>query len=344
MIDLSKPVDASFELNNKCNLMCPQCSRNTVKDGVLQKFPDTSGHPLSTLDSYEMSLEDFKTSFDNLGKVGLIKFYGTVSENIASSNFFEINEYAFSKGAKILTSTNGSLRTTKWWRELGKLYKNQEKPSRMVFCLDGLYEELSLYRINASYDKIIENALAFMEGGGRTEWRMIIFKHNQHQLEDAEKLAKQYGFDMFSYQYSNRRDIHEPFTYKGKEYNLEPQDRWKEWETIKNERLEHRGVGNIVCKFQVVNSVYVDYLCRVWPCCYLPNGKHLLGEQGYYDKYFYDMSNNLLDKNIKEILQDEFYDVLQKSWDKEETCLTPCSNTCSFTDSVRSSNYRVQVW
>ena len=50
------------------------------------------------------------------------------------------------------------------------------------------------------------------------------------------------------------------------------------------------------------------------------------------------------EENIKEILQDEFYDVLQKSWDKEETCLTPCSNTCSFTDSVRTSNYRVNIW
>ena len=56
MIDLTKPVDASFELNNKCNLMCPQCSRNIIKDGELQKNPDTTGNPLSTLDSYEMSL------------------------------------------------------------------------------------------------------------------------------------------------------------------------------------------------------------------------------------------------------------------------------------------------
>ena len=74
MIDLSKPVDASFELNNICNLMCPQCARNEIKNGVLQKNPNTSGNPLPTLDSYQMSLEDFKTSIDNLGKVGLIKF------------------------------------------------------------------------------------------------------------------------------------------------------------------------------------------------------------------------------------------------------------------------------
>ena len=51
-----------------------------------------------------------------------------------------------------------------------------------------------------------------------------------------------------------------------------------------------------------------------------------------------------MDKSLEEILRDEFYDVLQESWKKEEDCLTPCSNTCSFTDSVRTSNYRVNIW
>ena len=34
-IDLNKPIDASFELNNICNLMCPQCGRNDIVDGKL---------------------------------------------------------------------------------------------------------------------------------------------------------------------------------------------------------------------------------------------------------------------------------------------------------------------
>ena len=63
-------------------------------------------------------------------------------------------------------------------------------------------EELEVYRVNASYDKIIENARAFIDVGGRAEWRMIVFKHNQHQIEEAEELARKYGFKHFSLQYS----------------------------------------------------------------------------------------------------------------------------------------------
>ena len=84
---------------------------------------------------------------------------------------------------------------------------------------------------------------------------------------------------------------------------------WKEWETIKEERRKNTEVGNIICKYQVVNSIYVDYLCRVWPCCYLPHAKHLLGDQKFYDDYFYDKSNNLLEKDFREIMNDVFYDV-----------------------------------
>jgi len=141
----------------------------------------------------------------------------------------------------------------------------------------------------------------------------------------------------------------EPFTYHGKEYKLEPQDLWPEWEDIKKERNENREVENIICKFQVVNSIYIDYLCRVWPCCYLPSSKHLLGDQKFYDDYYHDTSNNLLEKNLEEIMNDVFYDVLQLSWEDKSTCLKPCSNTCSFSEkstheSARTSNYRVDVW
>jgi hypothetical protein len=48
MIDLTKPVDASYELNNICNLMCPQCARNTIKDGVFYDVLQLSWEDKST--------------------------------------------------------------------------------------------------------------------------------------------------------------------------------------------------------------------------------------------------------------------------------------------------------
>ena len=43
----------------------------------------------------------------------------------------------------------------------------------------------------------MENAEAFISAGGRARWDFIVFKHNQHQVEEAEKLANKMGFKQF---------------------------------------------------------------------------------------------------------------------------------------------------
>ena len=339
MIDLNKPVSISWELNNICNLMCPQCIRNTVEDGVLQWAE-------KSLNSRDTSLEDFKTAFNNIDKVHMVKFYGNVSENVLSKDFFEINEFIIESDTSLVTSTNGSIRPAKWWKELAKLYNSNKssKLRKMVFCLDGLREELSLYRINASYDKIIENARAFIDAGGNAEWRMTVFKHNQHQIKEAEELARKYGFEHFSLQYSCRNDIEGSFIYKDKSYELLPQDIWKEWEHTKKERDVYTEVGDIICKAQGNNSILIDFDCKVWPCCWLKDNKWLVGNQKFYDDYFYDKSNNLLEKSLEGIMNDTFFDVLQMSWDEKSACLQPCSSVCSFKDHEWTSNFRVNVY
>ena len=37
MFDFNKPLWMNWELNNICNLMCPQCRRNEIRDGELVK-------------------------------------------------------------------------------------------------------------------------------------------------------------------------------------------------------------------------------------------------------------------------------------------------------------------
>ena len=35
MFDFSQPIWINWELNNICNLMCPQCGRNEIKNGII---------------------------------------------------------------------------------------------------------------------------------------------------------------------------------------------------------------------------------------------------------------------------------------------------------------------
>ena len=332
MFDFNKPLWMNWELNNICNLMCPQCRRNEIRDGELVKKDG--------MDNRDNSLETFKKVYKNIGHpVGLIRFQGQLSENVASKDFLPICDFIISQGTTIGLSTHGSLRSKDWWYRLGEVFakdnsfvSNPSSSSHVFFCIDGMGPELGLYRIGANYDKIIENAQAFIKGGGNAIWRMIIFKHNQYQIEEAEKEATRLGFSDFVTCHTDRRSAWQPFTYKGKEYNLEIQDRFPEWnkKVTKNEEFRQGNTFEpIACKAVDENQFYINCYNKVWACYYLPDYDDLAEEQDWYREYHEDDSNNLEEKTFDEILENKFYEALQMSWDVESKCLSMCKRKCS---------------
>ena len=181
MFDLTKPFDINWELNNICNLMCPQCGRNEIVDGILQNRTENL-QGAETLDDRDNSLDTFKKVFGNIEHpIRTVRFQGHVSENVASRDFLPICDFIIEQGTRVHVSTNGSLRPSSWWFKLGQVF-SKNRDSHINFCLDGMGPELSIYRVGANYDKIIENAKAFIDGGGNARWVMIVFKHNQQQM------------------------------------------------------------------------------------------------------------------------------------------------------------------
>ena len=70
MFDLTKPIDINWELNNICNLMCRQCGRNEIKNGILQWRKEPAGSPTKTLNDVDNSLDTFDKPiifFDDYG-------------------------------------------------------------------------------------------------------------------------------------------------------------------------------------------------------------------------------------------------------------------------------------
>jgi hypothetical protein len=157
-----------------------------------------------------------------------------------------------------------------------------------------------LYRRNVKYATAIRNARAFVRAGGRAQWNFIVFKHNEHQVEQARALSKEYGFFNFLPRKTGRFYNHTnecaypnwPVLDKNRnvEYVLE-EPVSNEWQNPSVQKIEvikkmHGSFKNylvhtpVKCDALLGNKVVITAEGLVLPCNFF--------EHNLYDARFYD--------------------------------------------------------
>lgn len=187
-----------WEPSDKCNSMCPMCPRY-----------DRQGFENTALANTEWTLDNFIKAWPEEFITNLVKILscGNFGDPCACRDFSKIYQYLREVNPNIILAcnTNGSLRTPDWWYNLGSVMrKEQNKSNYCTFSIDGLEDTNHLYRRKTNYKKIIENARAYIEAGGIAHWDFIVFKHNEHQVEEAKDIAKQMGFQNFNIKKTTR--------------------------------------------------------------------------------------------------------------------------------------------
>jgi hypothetical protein len=120
----------------------------------------------------------------------------------------------------------------------------------VVFSIDGLEDTNPVYRVNSNWNKLMSNVEAYISAGGSAHWDMLVYKHNQHQVDACEKLAKDMGFTWFRAKVSKRQCTDKLESPIG-------------WHTpVKNQ-------GLIRCHAIAEKSYYIDAQGRLSPCCWL---------------------------------------------------------------------------
>ena len=179
-----------IELTNRCNAACPMCMRFHQSSPLLR--PD--------LELGEISLQQFKTWFkpELIKQQSVILFCGVHGDPCIAHDTLEIVEYIIESSPEtvIMFNTNGGMRNAEWWAKLGTLLKDNPNSS-VTFSIDGLEDTNHIYRRNVKWYKLMTNVKSFISAGGRAYWDYLIFKHNEHQIEEARELAKDLGFVWF---------------------------------------------------------------------------------------------------------------------------------------------------
>lgn len=259
MFDYKDIREVHIEITTKCQARCPQCPRRVPGGGIL--------NPFITLD--EISLEQFKSWFSEDFVKQLTKLFmcGNLGDPIVAKDTLAIFEYLRETNPKILLAmnTNGSARGRHFWKRLGELDLD------IMFGIDGLADTHYLYRVNTDWHKIIENAQTFINAGGRAHWHMLVFEHNQHQIEDCKKLSKGMGFVWFDVKHSTRWSSHELHVIddSGKALHTIKPSQHSVKLYYKREQFKEVHTPKITCKALETKQIYISANGNVNPCCWL---------------------------------------------------------------------------
>lgn len=316
---------------SRCNLLCPQCAR--IEDGY-----QNSKLPIGdlTISDYEKIFAPF------IGSDIEILHCGNYGDVIASPTFDETIDWCISQGFRRFNiHTNGSARKPDWWAELAKKIGTK---SSVTFSIDGLHDTNHIYRVNSKFEKIVENMRAFIAAGGSAVWAYIVFAHNQHQVEQAESLAKDLGVRKFNVKQTSRFiTTREGFMESVKSKNSdvlvnENNDNVKTWKEIVKDYGDfdvYAKKTKVSCKYKQSRTIYVDFEMRVWPCCwtgaptyFFYGNKQTEDLQRLYEQYGNDF-NDLRKHDWHSILNHQWFkNDLMRSWDDEGSRLWVCGRTC----------------
>jgi len=179
----SMPLVLHLDPTNICNLRCPFCATGAGENPV----------PKGNL-----TFSDFKKIFDQLKDYLVITRLDGSGEPFLNPDIYRMVEYASDSGVLSAISTNF---TTLGEEGLKRILDSGL--DYLIIALDGatkeVYEE---YRIGANFEKVIENIESIVrlkkEYGKKNpfiEIQFIIFKHNEHQIEDMKSLSERLDVD-----------------------------------------------------------------------------------------------------------------------------------------------------
>lgn len=313
--------EVHFEITSKCQAKCPMCPRR-IQGGPLNPFIEIN----------EVGFDDFKQWFpiDFLNNLNRFFMCGNLGDPILAKDTLEIFQYLRENNPNINLSmhTNGSARSEEWWIQVARA------GVETTFGIDGLSDTHSLYRIDTDWNKIIKNAKAFINAGGSAIWTMLVFEHNEHQIDQCKNLSKDLGFIDFKVKHTSRfkleslaviDDLGYPL------YYINPTQKSRENSLKVLENLNE--TVSVSCKAKQQNQIYVSADGGVSPCCWLdlkwttPSNENRID---YIEKI--GQFPNLNKLSMKEIFDRGFFNEIENTW--ECSPLKECSKQCGKHDKL----------
>lgn len=323
-----------LEPTQRCQAACPMCDRTN------------NPH----LKNAELTKEVFSkiVDVDFVKQLKSLIMCGNHGDPIVATDTLKIYEYLRENNPNLYLhmTTNGGARNAKWWKDLAKV---MGKHGRVTFSVDGLEDTNHLYRVNVDWERVENSMDAYTQAGGRGLWVFLIFEHNEHQVEEAERLAKLFGLE-FVKKKSGRwvqthkfEKVSEKETKKGNvikppknvEYQNKSVNDYEDVIAKYGSFNEYLDQTDIKCKSLQNKEIYISAEGLIFPCCWtagrLYKTYHKIGQDQMW-KFIDDIKNiNALYTPLRNIIDGDFFKRIEKSWyipscnqGRAEVCAQKC--------------------
>ena len=194
-------------------------------------------------------------------------------EPYLNKNFTEMVSYASAQNIYTATSTNAHYLTDENCKQT-----IESGLDRLIISIDGVQQETyGKYRIGGNVEKVINGTRNIMQWKSKMKsktpfviWQFIVFRHNENEIEEIKKLAKEVGVDQLKiktaqiYNFEDNADL-----------------------IPKNEKYSRYGKSGISYK---IKNKLLSHCWRMWhacvitwdgliaPCCFDKDASYRLGD------------------------------------------------------------------
>lgn len=253
------PISISFEPTTSCNLRCPECPSG------LRAFTRPTG----------MLKKDFFTeTIDQLHKELTYLVFYFQGEPYLNPDFLEMVKYASSKKIYTATSTNAH-----YLNDAAAKRTIESGLDRLIISIDGTTQETyQQYRVGGNLNKVLEGAKNIIKWKKELKsktpfiiFQFLVVRHNEHQIEEVKKLAREIGVDQV------RLKTAQVYDYEKDPNNLIPHNsKYSRYKKDKKGKMKFNGNNANHC-WRLWHDPVITWDGTVVPCCFDKDAQHKLG-------------------------------------------------------------------
>ncbi len=289
------PDSVSIEPTTSCNLRCPECPSG------LRSFTRPTGM---------MDLALFQKIIDQMHHHLMYLTLYFQGEPYLHPHFFDLVKIA-SANVYVATSTNAH------YLNPSNAFKTVESGlDKLIISIDGTSQDTyESYRIGGELNKVLEGTKNIVQAkkdlkskSPKIIFQFLVVAHNEHQIEEAKQLAKEYEVDDIVFKTAQIYD------YKNGSNLIPQQDKYSRYK-LNTQTSEYQIKNKLPNQcWRMWHSCVLTWDGTIVPCCFDKDAKHALG--------------SIQDKDFKTIWFSEAYRTFRMKLLKGRKHIDICQN-CS---------------